>query len=123
MTKEGEPPAIRSRYRFTIHPAEGIHRPVINIFTRTSGTIAYILDEVLADLRAQGVDVESHAVLYEDDAGDFWYEVDVGADGWFDALRPMDVDSEEAAIASLRARWQLEWDAMAADAKRLEAGR
>jgi hypothetical protein len=121
MADDSEPPLIRSRYRFTIHPAEGIHRPVVCIFDIGPYTVAYDLDDVFADLRAQGVDVEAHAVLYEDDGGGFWDEVEIGPNGCSGKLRAMEVESEEAAIVSLRARWQLECDAMAADAKRLEA--
>jgi hypothetical protein len=121
MTQETEPPLIRSRYRFTIHPAKGIHWPVVTIVDCGPFGVGNDLDDVLSDLRAQGVDPEAHRVIYRDCSG-VWEELDVGPDGSLSGLRPLDESTEREALVLLRRRSQEEWDAMDADRKQLEAG-
>jgi hypothetical protein len=123
MTKESKPPATGtgSGYRFAVHPAEGIHRPVLSIVDSGTARIwPEDIDAIFADLRAQGVNLEKHWVIYSNTPGK-WDELEIDAHGAFAGSVMLDSPSEAHAIAKLRADWQEEWNAMRADAERLEA--
>jgi len=60
--------------------------------------------------------LDAHRVMYRDYGG--WYELDVGAEGMCAAFCPLDARDEADALATLRARYDEEWErlsAMAAD--------
>jgi hypothetical protein len=115
-TKESEPPAPGA-YRLTVHRAQGIHWPVVCIEVESQETrFLHGLGQQLAD---QGLKLEEHRILFTD--GESWWEVDMLPDARAGALRPLVAKSKQGALAELQARWQEDWDAMAADRKRLEA--
>jgi hypothetical protein len=101
---------MRSIYSVTVHPAQGIHWPVIAIVDVDRGrSVTNDAANIFAKLIGWGLDLDAHRVIYRDSTGT-WDELLVGPHGSFGGFGPLGARTEEEALEKLRARNQEDWD-------------